>query len=111
MGVPIKPRKLQGSWKQGYALDLHTTASTCIGHNEYGHPVFDTTRSPLGELLYRLKYGRDASVIEEIVETVVEFINGASIAVDAIVPMPPSTSRASQPVLQIAEGIDRKSTR
>ena len=108
MGVPIKPRKLQGSWKQGYALDVHTTGSTFIGHNEYGHPVFDTTRSPLGELLYRLKYGRDATVIEEIAETVFEFLKGASIAVDAIVPMPPSTVRASQPVLQIAEGIAKK---
>jgi hypothetical protein len=24
-------------------------------HNAFGHPVFDTTRSPLGELLYKLK--------------------------------------------------------
>jgi hypothetical protein len=26
-----------------------------IGHNAFGHPMFDTTRSPLGELLYKLK--------------------------------------------------------
>lgn len=105
MSVPIKPKKLQGIWKQGFALDVHTTSSTFIGHNEYGHPVFDTTRSPLGELLYRLKYGRDASVIEEIAETVAEFVQGASFAIDAIIPMPPSTARSSQPVLQITEAI------
>jgi len=108
MSVPIKPKKLPGSWKEGFALDVHTTSSTFIGHNEYGHPVFDTTRSPLGELLYRLKFGRDASVVENIAETVAEFIKGASIAIDGIVPMPPSTARSSQPVLQIADAVAKK---
>lgn len=69
MSVQIKPKALRGGWKQGFALDVHTTSSTFVGHNEYGRPEFATTRSPLGELLYRLKYGRDPSVIEEIVNT------------------------------------------
>ncbi len=108
MSVQIKPKVLRGEWKQGFALDVHTTGSTFIGHNEYGHPEFDTTRSPLGELLYRLKYKRDASVVEEIVDTVAEFIRSAKIGIDAIVPMPPSNVRSSQPVLQIANALGKK---
>jgi hypothetical protein len=33
----INPRKLRGPWTDGYALDVHTTSSTMIGHNAYGH--------------------------------------------------------------------------
>lgn len=108
MSVQIKPKPLRGDWKQGFALDVHTTGSTFIGHNEYGHPEFDTTRSPLGELLYQLKYKRDASVIGEIVDTVAEFIKGSKIRIDAIVPVPASNVRSVQPVIQIANALGKK---
>jgi hypothetical protein len=36
-------------------LAYHTISSTCIGYNEFGRPIFDTQRSLLGELLFRLK--------------------------------------------------------
>jgi competence protein ComFC len=108
MSVQIKPKALQGGWKQGFALDVHTTSSTFVGHNEYGRPEFATTRSPLGELLYRLKYQRDPSVIEEIVNTVAGFIKTSEIGIDALVPMPPSNVRSVQPVLQIANALGKK---
>lgn len=108
MSVHVKPKALRGEWKQGFALDVHTTGSTFIGHNEYGHPEFDTTRSPLGELLYRLKYKREASAIDEIVNTVAEFIAASKIGIDAIVPVPPSNVRSVQPVLQIVNALGRK---
>ena len=108
MTVQIKPKELRGEWKKGFALDVHTTSSTFVGHNEYGHPEFATTRSPLGELLYRLKYKRDASAIDEIVGTVAEFIKASKIEIHAIVPMPPSNVRSVQPVLQIANALGKK---
>lgn len=108
MSVQIKPKPLRGDWKQGFALDVHTTSSTFVGHNEYGHPEFATTRSPLGELLYRLKYKRDESVIEEIADTVAGFIKASKISIDAILPMPPSNVRSVQPVLQIANAVAKK---
>src|SRR5215469_11741569 len=108
MSVQIKPKALHGDWKQGFTLDVHTTGSTFVGHNEYGHPEFTTTRSPLGELLYRLKYKRDESVIEEITDTVAEFIKASKISIDAIVPMPPSNVRSRQPVLQVAVALGKK---
>jgi hypothetical protein len=64
----FQPRKIQGRWRDGYSLYLHTLSSTPIGYNEYGHMQFDTKRSELGELLYRLKYGADKAAIAEIVD-------------------------------------------
>jgi competence protein ComFC len=108
MSIQIKPKELHGEWNQGFALDVHTTGSTFIGHNEYGHPEFDTTRSPLGELLYRLKYKRDASAIGEIVDAVDGFLETWKITIDAIVPMPPSNVRSIQPVFQITKALGKK---
>jgi hypothetical protein len=47
-----------------------------IGHNAFGHPVFDTTRSPLGEWLYKLKNRGDEAVVPEIVDTAAAFVKG-----------------------------------
>lgn len=43
---------LDGNWKAGWALDLHTIHST---HNVDGS--FNNERTKLGESLYMLKYG------------------------------------------------------
>ena len=106
MPVKINPHKLRGPSTDGYALDVHTTSSTMIGHNAYGHAVFDTVRSPLGELLYRLKNRGDQTTIPEVVATAGEFINGWGIQVDAVVPVPPSnTARKNQPVIEVARAL------
>lgn len=106
MPVKINPRKLRGPWSEGYALDVHTLSSTFLGHNAFGHPEFDTTRSPLGDLLYRLKNAGDQTVIPEIIDTVAAFVKGWGLCVDAIVPVPPSnTRRKHQPVIAVAEAL------
>jgi competence protein ComFC len=104
--VKINPHKLRGPWSDGYALDVHTTSSTMIGHNAFGHPVFDTTRSALGELLYKLKNRGDEAVVPEIVDTAATFVKGWGWRIDAIVPVPPSnTVRKRQPVIAIANAL------
>ena len=104
--VKISPKQIKGNWTSGYALDFHTLSSECIGYDEYGHPQFDTKRSEIGELLYRLKYKSDKSVLRIIVDTSVEFLNNKKWPVDLIVPVPPSRSvRRFQPVLAFAKGI------
>jgi competence protein ComFC len=104
--VTINPRKLRGPWAGGFALDLHTLGSTFLGHNAFGLPEFDTKRSPLGDLLYRLKNTGDRTVIPEIVDTVTAFVKKWSIQIDAIVPVPPSnTRRKHQPVIAVAAAI------
>ena len=88
--IEIHPKEIKGAWDQGYILDVHTISSTMIGYNEFGHPEFDTVRSQLGELIYRLKYKGDKAAIVPAVEAVAAFVNDWGIHPDAIVPMPPS---------------------
>ncbi len=99
----INPKKIVGKWTSGYALDVHTISSIHLGVNELGHDVFDTKRSELGELLYRLKYNSDKSAATEIVEAATKFVNPSVKKFDLIVPVPPSGVRMVQPVMLLAE--------
>ena len=110
MSVEIHPRKIRGKWADGYALDLHTTSSTFLGYDGYGHPQFETVRSELGELLYKLKYRADPSAVDSIAETAAEFLTEKSrVNVDLILPVPPSnTGRKRQPVLEVATAISER---
>ena len=105
--INIHPKEIKGSWDQGYVLDVHTISSTMIGYNEFGHPEFDTVRSELGEMVYRLKYKGDKGVIAPVVEAIANFIKSWGIHPDAIVPMPPSKNRNLQPVVEIAQELAR----
>jgi competence protein ComFC len=102
------PRKIIGTWRQGWALDLHTLRSEFIGYDEFGHARFDTIRPPIGELLYKLKYGSDKSAIEGIAEVAEKFLTEWKPAVDSLVPVPSSTLRPWQPVTVIAEATSRR---
>lgn len=106
--VDFTPRKIMGQWRQGLSLDLHTLRSDFLGHDEYGHARFDTVRSPVGELLYRLKYGADRAAVGEIAEAAAKVIDRWRPAADLLVPVPPSTPRPWQPVTVLAEAIGRR---
>jgi predicted amidophosphoribosyltransferase len=107
--IKIHPCRIKGKWREGYALDFHTTKSVFMGYDEYGHRLFDTTYSEVGDLLYRLKYRRDLSVKELLVETIVDFIRAWKPAVEFIVPVPPTRAdRSVQPVLILSEAIGAK---
>ncbi|MFP5284521.1 MAG: ComF family protein [Thermoanaerobaculia bacterium] len=101
----IHPRRIKGVWTDGYVLDLHSTGSTLLGHNEFGHPEFETHRTEMGELLYRLKYRGDASALTGILETAGEFIQDWGVKFSMIVPVPPTAVRRVQPVFQVADGL------
>lgn len=105
MPVQTKPMKIPGSWKSGYVLDYHTKSSDFLGYDEDGHPQFSTVRTPVGELLYRLKYKGQKGALAELVSVAAEFIRGWAPPVKAIVPVPPSRPRASQPVMFFAQGL------
>lgn len=47
---------IYGAWKEGIVLDYHVSSSKPIGFNEYGHMEFDTVRTQLGEIVYKIKY-------------------------------------------------------
>jgi competence protein ComFC len=89
-------------------LDVHTISSVKVGVNEAGHDVFDTKRSELGELLYRLKYNGDTTAAQEIIDAASTFLRPHSGKFDLIVPVPPSGQRPVQPVVLLAGGIGAK---
>jgi predicted amidophosphoribosyltransferase len=66
---------------------------------------FDTTRSEVGELLYKLKNRADISAVPQLVADAVSFLKSWKLAIDMIVPVPPSSARAVQPVILLAQGI------
>lgn len=97
------PRHIPDCWDEGFALDLHTLESEFIGYDEYGHAQFDTRRSELGDLIYRLKYRGETSVVPTIAQAVCDFVRAWKPGVDVLVPVPPSRNRPVQPLFSIAE--------
>jgi predicted amidophosphoribosyltransferase len=95
--------RIPGRWREGYVLDYHTLGSTYLGDDEYGHPMFDTKRTDVGELLYRLKYRSDKTVLDELVATAASFVRSWNPRVTILVPVPPSRARSEQPVHLIAQ--------
>lgn len=83
------PRPLAGPWKVGWALGFHSSFAGS-----------DWSRSGVGELTHRLKYRSDASAVKPLVEEAMRLCgeHPELLQVDAIVPVPPSTSRAVDPV-------------
>jgi len=104
----VRPTKIPGRWREGYALEFHTLSSVYIGDNEYGHPEFATTRSEVGELLYRLKNRSDASVVPEIIEAAAIFLASWNPTIEAIVPVPASRTRALQPVMLLGDALAKR---
>ncbi len=96
--------ELKGNWKRGFAYDVHTLDSVYMGVDEHGHDSWQTTRSEMGELLYRLKYQGDASVIGQIVDKLGKY-KGLE-TMDAIIPVPSTNKqRKIQPVQAIAKAL------
>ena len=91
-----------GPWTQGYALHVHVLSSSFAGYNAYGHAQFDSVRSPVGELLYQLKYRNDQASIEQLAEAAADFLKKWNPPVESIIPVPPSQSRRLQPVMAVA---------
>ena len=93
-------QKLYGNWTEGFALDVHTVSSECIGYDDYGHPIFDTVRSTVGELLFNLKYRNNLKAGTEIASIALPFLHewlkGKNIEV--VIPAPFSKQRTVQPV-------------
>lgn len=100
MDVNIK--EISGVWTRGYSLDKHTTSSTPIGYNEYGHMQYHTIRPEVGEALYQLKYRSDYSQVPIIANQLYKHLGASFLSCGLIIPMPASTHRQRQPVTEIA---------
>ncbi|QUN06820.1 ComF family protein [Shewanella yunxiaonensis] len=106
--MEVDIREIQGNWTLGYSLAKHVLHSVCIGENEWGHPVFDTTRSEPGEALFQLKYRDDFSQVEPIAQQLYDSFSGYFGSSSLVIPMPASKVRARQPVTEIARSLAQK---
>lgn len=97
--------EVHGSWEEGYVLDRHTIHSEIVGHNSSGYPIWENTRSEVGEAIYQLKYQGNDEGVDELVKTMAEMIDAQFGEVDAIIPLPPSKARAVQPVSLLANAV------
>jgi ATP-dependent DNA helicase RecQ len=87
------PRQLSGPWEAGWSLGFHSR-----------YQGSDWTRSPVGELAYRLKYNGEFSVIHPLVQKMKDLILAHPEVgrVDAIIPVPSSVQREKDPVSSLA---------
>ncbi|MGC2422191.1 MAG: phosphoribosyltransferase family protein [Candidatus Acidiferrales bacterium] len=105
--VNIRPMKLPPTpWVEGYILDYHTVSSTPTGDPYYR---FDTKRTELGELLFRMKYRAGGNaVLADIIDTVADFVARWDPPIDSVVPSPPSEARKVQPSVEIAQELAKR---
>ena len=103
--IETHPVRIPGRWREGYALDVHTLRSTYLGDDEFGHARFETTRSPAGELLYRLKYQSEQAVVAELAAAAAAHVRVWQAGTDLVVPVPPSRNRVLQPVLLVGRAL------
>ena len=92
------PRPLAGPWKVGWALGFHSSFSGS-----------DWKRSGVGNMTFRLKYRGDSSALKPLVDEAIRLCRDHPdlTKVDAIVPVPPSTARALDPVGSFCEELGR----
>ena len=104
--VAVNIQELRGNWIAGWALDFHTVSSR---YSE-SKGSYDTLRTPIGEILYRLKYRREWMLARKLAAIAVEFLDERGIIqkIDNIVTIPPSTFRLFfQPVRSIGKKIGK----
>lgn len=103
----LNPQGIRGPWKAGIVLDWHTVGSQVIGQNEFGHPIFETQRTEIGELLFKFKYRSDEAALDGLVTLALGFFRGrAQPKLDLVLPMPPSSAGRTV-TKRIAEGLSR----
>lgn len=106
--MEVNVQEINGHWDYGYSLDKHVLSAVCTGHNSWGHPTFDTTRSNAGKALFQLKYRSDFNQIETIANQLYLSLPAQIRTTSLVIPMPPSKTRPRQPVIELAQKLAEK---
>tara|TARA_Y100001970_G_C14074324_1_gene771133 strand:- start:483 stop:1100 length:618 start_codon:yes stop_codon:yes gene_type:complete len=96
---------LNGNWKGGWSIDLHTLSSTYLDNGNYV-----TKRTDIGELLYQFKYCNNYNVYKSLTTRITSFSKNLLVMpyISAIIPVPPSDlSRSYQPTIELAKGLGK----
>ena len=62
--MEVNIKDITGNWDHGVVLDKHSKFSVVTGQNEWGHNIYDTTRTEVGEAVYQLKYKSDWTQVQ-----------------------------------------------
>ncbi len=102
--IQNNPITINGNWKAGWTLDIHTLKSIPLDDGK-----FDTTYTETGKALNELKYHQNYTQIEILANEVIEFLKTRMVTpyLDVIIPAPPSKDREIQPVIAIAEKVSK----
>lgn len=100
--MKTNPLRIVGPWDAGFTLDVHTVSAEYLGDDLHGHPQFDTTRSEIGEALFRLKYRGEREASVALARVAAEFVRLRRLTLEVVVPVPPSRVRSFQPLAAIA---------
>ena len=100
----MNPMEISGNWDKGFVLDWHIVSCASRGASADGVANFETTRTELGEFMYRLKYQGDITAAKDIIKLIGPFLDGFHElkAVNLVIPVPPSKNRDFQPVDELA---------
>ena len=90
------PRSLKGPWLAGWALDFHS---------RYDGDV--ASRSAIGDLVFRYKYGGERQLAQALAQRWADLLatQPELPTCEAIIPVPPSQQRASDPMTVLAQAL------
>lgn len=102
----VNPVMIHGSWDVGFCLDYHTISSVYVDVDQ-----FETSRTELGEALYRFKYRRQRKYLVPLAETVANFIQEEILPLEGqigfLLSVPPTQFRFFQPLKRLARKVSK----
>ncbi|MFV9689184.1 ComF family protein [Pantoea sp. KXB45] len=101
----VNLRDIAGNWNKGVVLDKHSKSSVVTGQNEYGHNVYETIRTDVGQALFQLKYRSDWDQVQPLAKCLYDNAYPLFANVGFIVPMAASKVRTRQPVTEVAQAL------
>ncbi len=103
--MEVNIKDILGNWDRGVVLDKHSQFSVVTGKNQWGHNIYDTTRTEVGEALYQLKYKSDWNQVKPLAQCLYDQVYPMFDKVGFILPMAASNVRVRQPVTEVAQAL------
>ncbi|MFQ5870460.1 MAG: hypothetical protein ACE5JC_11210, partial [Candidatus Zixiibacteriota bacterium] len=102
----VNPIRIHGEWDLGFCLDYHTISSVKVDVDQ-----FETSRTELGEALYKFKYRKQRKQLLPLAETVSNFIREEILPsegqIDFLLSVPPTQFRFFQALKLLSRKVSK----